>query len=75
MTSYTKKLYTKDPAKAVAIHRLRYGRHTMLASFSLAERDRQDAAVALGGGRRLAQIEDEFDVTERLQRWSDRGWR
>lgn len=75
MTSYTRKLHTTDPSKAVAIHRLRYGRHTTLASFSLAERNAVDIAVALSGGAVPARIESDWDVSERLERMADRGWK
>lgn len=71
MTSYTRKLHSKDPSKAVAIHRLRYGKHTTLTQFSLHD----EVQALVKPSRAVAHIEQDFDVTERLQRWADRGWR
>lgn len=34
MTSFTRKLFHKDPAAAVAIHRLTYGKNVELACFT-----------------------------------------
>lgn len=73
MTSYTRKLHGKDPAKALAIHR-RQNKLALLAQFSC-ENEIEEANVAIGRSRAVSHIEPEFDVTERLQRWSDRGWR
>lgn len=54
MTSYTKKLYNRDPAAAEAFHkaqgfehRLQYGKHTQLAQFGLSH----DVAIATFGIR------------------------
>lgn len=45
MTSYTRKLHHRDPDAAKHIHRLRYGKHTTLLTFTLG--DRQDAEIAV----------------------------
>jgi hypothetical protein len=70
MTSFTRKLHKLDPSAAKAIHRqqygdYRYGRHVTLAQFAMPEKGRQVPA----------RIEGEWNVAERLQRWSDRGWK
>lgn len=78
MTSYTKKLYRTKPHAAVAVrnaNRLRYGKHTTLAAFSLADREAAETEFRSAVGHCEAKIEAEFDVTERLQRWADRNWR
>lgn len=74
MTSYTRKLYDREhgsKGRKPSGIRLRYGRQTQLAGFSLQDEIR----AYLPDGRVVAHIDQEWDVNDNLQRWADRRFR